>query len=89
VVFPDAHVKFYLTASPAERARRRKAELEAKGLPADLEEIRRALEARDRSDENRAVGPLKPAPDAVMVDTTGLTIEQAVERLYRHILTKL
>jgi cytidylate kinase len=89
VVFPDAHVKFYLTASPAERARRRKAELDAQGLPADLEEIRQALVARDRSDENRAVGPLKPAPDAVKVDTTGLTIEQAVERLYRHILTKL
>jgi cytidylate kinase len=89
VVFPDAQVKFYLTASAAERARRRKAELDAKGSPADLEEIQRALEARDRGDENRAVGPLKAAPDAVRVDTTGLTIEQAVERLYRHIRTKL
>lgn len=89
VVFPDAQIKFYLTASAAERARRRKAELGAKGLPADLEEIRKALEARDRSDESRAVGPLKPAPDAVRVDTTGLTIPEAVERLYRHIMTKL
>jgi cytidylate kinase len=89
VAFPEAQVKLYLTASVAERARRRQAELDAQGLPADLEEIQKALESRDRSDENRAVGPLKPAPDAVQVDTTGLSIEQAVERLYRHVLTKL
>jgi cytidylate kinase len=89
VVFPDAQVKLYLTATPAERARRRKAELDAKGVPADLEEIRKALEARDRSDESRAVGPLKPAPDAVTVDTTGLSIEEAAERLYRLAVAKL
>jgi cytidylate kinase len=85
VVFPDANVKFYLTADTAERARRRKAELDARGEPVDLEQTRRALEARDRSDENRAVGPLKPAPDAVTIDTTGLTIEQVVERVYRYV----
>jgi cytidylate kinase len=85
VVFPDANVKFYLTADAAERAKRRKAELDAKGEPADLEQIRQAIEARDRSDENRAVGPLKPAPDAVIVDTTHLTIEEVVERVYRHV----
>jgi cytidylate kinase len=85
VVFPDAHVKFYLTADAAERARRRKAELDARGEPADLEQIRQALEARDRRDESRAVGPLKPAPDAVMVDTTHLAIEEVVERVYRHV----
>jgi len=85
VVFPDATVKFYLTAHVRERARRRKAELDAKGLPADLEQIRQAIEARDRSDENRAVGPLKPAPDAVLVDTTDLSISQVVERVYRHV----
>ena len=83
VVFPEANVKFYLTADVRERARRRKAELDAKGRPADLEQIRRALEARDRSDENRAVGPLKPAPDAVIVDTTDLSISEVVERVYR------
>ncbi len=82
VVFPDAQLKFYLTATAAERARRRKADLEAAGLPADLGQIRRAIEARDKSDENRAVGPLKPAADAVKVDTTGLSIAEAVERLY-------
>jgi cytidylate kinase len=85
VVFPDANVKFYLTADVRERARRRKAELDAKGLPADLEQIRRAIEARDRSDENRAVGPLKPAPDAVMIDTTDLSIWEVVERVYRYV----
>jgi cytidylate kinase len=85
VVFPDANVKFYLTADAAERAARRKAELDAKGEQANLEQIRQAIEARDRSDESRAVGPLRPAPDAVMIDTTRLTIEEVVERLYRHV----
>jgi cytidylate kinase len=89
VVFPEAHVKFYLTAASGERARRRKAELDARGVPADLTQIRQAMEARDRSDENRAVGPLKPAVDAILVDTTGLSIKQSVERLYRHVTTKL
>jgi cytidylate kinase len=85
VVFPDANVKFYLTADATERAKRRKAELDSKGEQADLEQIRQAIETRDRSDENRAVGPLKPAPDAVAIDTTGLTIEQVVERVYRDV----
>ena len=85
VVFPEANVKFYLTADVRERARRRKAELEAKGLPADLEQIRQAIEARDRSDENRAVGPLRPAPDAVTIDTTDLSVAEVVERAYRYV----
>jgi cytidylate kinase len=83
VVFPDANVKFYLTARVRERARRRKAELDARGLPADLEQIHQAIEARDRSDENRAVGPLKPAPDAMTIDTTDLSVAEVVERVYR------
>ena len=85
VAFPDADVKFYLTADATERARRRKAELDAQGERADLEQIRQAIEARDQSDASRAVGPLKPAPEAVTVDTTSLTIEQVVERLYRQV----
>jgi cytidylate kinase len=85
VVFPEANVKFYLTADVRERARRRKAELDIEGRPADLEQIRRAIEARDRSDETRAVGPLKPAPDAVTIDTTDLSISEVVERLYRRV----
>ncbi len=83
VVFPDAHLKFFLTADAAERARRRADELRAKGAEVDLEEIRQAIEARDRSDENRAVGPLKPAQNAVMIDSTGRSIEESVERICR------
>jgi cytidylate kinase len=82
VVFPDARVKFFLTADPAERARRRAAELQAKGAVVDMEQLRQAIDARDKSDENRAVGPLKAAPDAVRIDTTDSSIEQSVERIY-------
>lgn len=82
VAFPGAAVKIFLTADPAERARRRMEELRTRGSDADLEQVRRQMESRDRSDESRAVGPLKPAADAITVDTTGLSVEQAVERLY-------
>jgi cytidylate kinase len=85
VVFPDAGVKFYLVADSRERARRRQLELESQGVEADLDELHRAIESRDRSDESRAVGPLKPAPDAICVDTTRMTIEEVVECLLRHI----
>lgn len=83
VVFPDADVKFYLTAETIERARRRANELVGKGVDADMEHIRLAIEARDQSDQNRPVGPLKPAEDAIEVDTTSLSIEEVVQRLYR------
>jgi cytidylate kinase len=81
VAFPDADVKFYLTADLNERARRRQAELKTKGIRQTDDEIRQAILKRDQSDESRAVGPLKPANDAVIVDTTGLTIEDVVEKL--------
>ncbi|MBN1510008.1 MAG: (d)CMP kinase [Sedimentisphaerales bacterium] len=81
VAFPAAAIKVYLTADVAERARRRMAELSARGLEADLEQVRREIESRDRSDEDRAVGPLRPAGDAVAVDTTDLSIDEVVERL--------
>ncbi len=83
VVFPDANVKFYLTAEATERARRRQAELQDKGIEADLRQVQQAIEARDRSDESRAVGPLKPAPDAVVIDTTDLSISEVVDRVFR------
>lgn len=83
VVFPDARIKFFLTADAAERARRRAEELQARGADVNLDEIRQAIEARDQSDENRAVGPLKAAPDAVKIDSTGLSIEEASERICR------
>jgi cytidylate kinase len=81
VAFADADVKFFLTADPAERARRRQVELHAKGCNESLEQTRKAIEERDGNDRNRAVGPLKPAEDAIVVDTTELTIEQVVARL--------
>ena len=82
VAFADAHVKFYLTADPAERARRRQAELEAKGENESLERMQKAIEKRDKSDQDRAVGPLMPAEDAIVVDTTNLSIDEVVEKLH-------
>lgn len=81
VVFPDAQVKIFLTASSSERARRRQAELAASGIHSDVDQIEADIIARDESDRNRAASPLKPAPDAVEVDTTGLTIDQVVKKI--------
>ena len=81
VAFGDADIKFYLTADSAERARRRLAELQEKGGAGSLDQIQKAIEERDKSDESRAVGPLKPAEDAIVVDTTNMSIEQVVEKL--------
>ena len=78
--FPKADIKFYLTAEATERARRRQAELRAEGRE-NLEQIQRDIEERDKSDENRGVGPLRPADDAIVVDTTDLSIEEVVEKL--------
>ena len=88
VAFPDADIKFYLTAEPAERARRRQAELRAKGAGENLEKILMAIEERDKSDRSRAVGPLRPADDATVVDTTDLSIEEVAQKLLRHVKEK-
>ena len=85
VAFSDADIKFYLTADSIERARRRQAELRAKGGDENLEQIQKAIEERDKSDENRTVGPLRPAEDAIVVDTTDLSIEQVVEKLLGYV----
>ena len=81
VAFPDADIKFYLTADKTERARRRQLELQAKGNRSSLEKVQKAIEDRDKSDEGRTIGPLKPADDAVVVDTTDLNIEKVLEKL--------
>jgi cytidylate kinase len=81
VVFPDADAKFFLTAAPEERARRRHAELRARGDPATLEEVLADQVRRDRDDSSRAVAPLRPAADAVLVDTSGVPLAAVVERL--------
>jgi len=88
VAFDDADIKFFLTADLVERARRRLAELQAKGIDENLEKIQEAIEQRDKSDQNREVGPLKPAEDAIVVDTTNMSIEQVVEKLVDYVKEK-
>jgi cytidylate kinase len=78
VVLPDAEVKIFLLASAEERARRRCEELREKGLTTELETVLADLQERDRRDSTRAHSPLKAAPDAVWVDSDGLSIEQVV-----------
>jgi cytidylate kinase len=81
VVFPDAHVKFFLTANIDERSRRRHDELSKAGKAGELAETRASLEKRDESDMTRTVGPLKPADDAIVIDTTKLTTNEVLEQL--------
>jgi cytidylate kinase len=78
VVFPDAEVKIFLTASPEERARRRVREL---GASAVYEEILASIRERDERDSNRPIAPLKPAPDAVLVDSTSKTLEEVLAEI--------
>jgi cytidylate kinase len=78
LVFPDAFRKYYLTASALERAQRRLAELQSRGESVTLESIRRAQDERDARDAARAIAPMKPAADAILIDTTGLSIDQVV-----------
>lgn len=88
IAFFDANIKFYLTADLAERARRRSEELRAKGRNESFDRILKAIEQRDKSDQDRAVGPLKPAEDAIIVDTTNMSIEQVVEKLAAYVKEK-
>jgi cytidylate kinase len=81
VVFPNARFKFYVDCDPRERSRRRVAELVAMGMKADFDEVLSNLLERDRLDSTRAVGPLRRAPDALVIDTTSITFEQQVERI--------
>lgn len=78
VICPDAAVKLYVVASDEVRAERRWKELAGRGLDVSLEEVLADLRERDRRDSERASAPLKPAEDAVLIDTTALTIEEAV-----------
>ena len=81
VVFPDALVKLYLTASPAVRAERRAKELRALGEQVDEAALARDLAERDRRDAARTHSPLRPAPDAVVLDTTNLTLDAVVDAM--------
>lgn len=78
VVFPDAECKFYVTADPAERARRRQQELESKGTTVSLEETLDEIRSRDARDKSRDVAPLKQADDAIRVDTTGRSADDVL-----------
>ena len=81
VVFPDADLKIFLSASVKERAQRRYNQLIGKGIDATLPDLLRDLEERDRRDTERLVSPLKPGKDAVMIDSTDLTIQEVVDQV--------
>jgi cytidylate kinase len=81
VVLPGAELKIFLTASVAERAKRRWLELREKGVALDLEELTRQIERRDYIDSNRATDPLRQADDAILLDTTDLSIEDVIDRV--------
>jgi CMP/dCMP kinase len=89
VVFPNAEVKLYLTADPIERARRRAAELRARGESVDEAALAREIAARDERDRARSHSPLRPATDALRLDTTGLTLEQVVARMEQEVVACL
>ena len=81
VVFTAAPLKVYLTASAEERALRRYKQLKEKGLAANLADLSQEIQERDRRDSNRSVAPLRPAPDAVVIDSTGMPVEAVVKRV--------
>jgi cytidylate kinase len=81
VVLPDAKYKFYLTASIEERARRRYEEMKSKNITVDIEEIKNNIKERDKKDSQREHSPLKKADDAVLIDSTNLSIEEVIEKM--------
>ena len=89
VVLPHAQVKIFLTASPEERARRRFEELKQKGSQSSYEEVLKDLKQRDYQDSHREIAPLRPAEDAIEVDTTGLSLQQSVDRIIMLIKERL
>lgn len=89
VVLPDAKVKIFLTASPEERATRRYKELIEKGSKVEYKEVLEDLIQRDYNDSHREIAPLKPAEDGVILDTTGLNLEESVNEIIRIIKEKI
>jgi cytidylate kinase len=85
VVFPDAEAKFYLTASVEERARRRFEQLRAAGSEAEIGQVQNEVMERDRRDSTRPIAPLRKAPDAVVIDSSVLSIDQVVARIVEHV----
>lgn len=89
VVVPKADAKLFVTALPEVRAERRLKELFARGMQAHLEDVLADIRARDERDSHRAVAPLRPAPDAMMLDTTRLSVDQAIAEAVRLVEEKL
>ena len=89
VVFPDATAKIFLDASAEERARRRVSQLESRGVKADYDKILKEIADRDFRDRNRATAPLKPADDALVLDSTTLSIQEVVDTAVKFIESKL
>jgi cytidylate kinase len=85
VVFPDADLKFFLDAAPAERGRRRHRELQQQGMTTTLDTTLREMAERDRRDSGREHAPLRRAEDAIVVDTTTLSLQDVVQRLLQHV----
>ena len=88
VVCPDADVKLYLDASAKERAKRRVLQLEQAGQKADFDKILALIEERDYRDSHRAASPLKPAPDAVIIDTSALNLQEVIETVLAEVARK-
>lgn len=89
VVFPDAELKIFMTASVDIRAKRRYDELKAKGLMVDFDEIRKNIIARDITDENRDISPLRRAEDAIVLDNSRMTVDEQMEWVFRIIDEKI
>ncbi|MFI4954726.1 MAG: (d)CMP kinase [Gammaproteobacteria bacterium] len=89
VVFPDADIKFFLQASPVERAQRRHKQLKEKGIDVNLPDLLADIEARDKRDCERSISPLRPAADAIIIDTTVLTLNQVFAKVLEIVHDKL
>jgi cytidylate kinase len=88
VVFPEAERKFFLVAQPEERARRRQRDMAARGEDVAWDEVLNAQELRDARDRERDLAPMIPASDAIILDSTQLTMDQVVERMEQHVRQK-
>jgi cytidylate kinase len=89
VIAPDADVKLFVTASPEVRAKRRMRELEKRGMHARYEDVLADIHSRDKRDSTREVAPLKPAPDAIVLDTSDLDVEQSIAEALRLVSGKI
>ena len=89
VVLPNAQVKIFLTADPEERAMRRFKELKEKGSNVTFEEVLEDLKVRDYNDSHREIAPLKPAEDSVIVNTTGMTLEESIDTIVKTVEEKI